>query len=47
MGKHRLYQGFNGNIDLSVAIRTITICHNNELSFHVGGAVTLHSDPLG
>jgi para-aminobenzoate synthetase component 1 len=38
------YIGFNGNIDLSVAIRTITI-YNNELSFHVGGAVTLHSDP--
>src|SRR5579863_336690 len=38
------YIGFNGNIGLSVAIRTITI-YNNELSFHVGGAVTLHSDP--
>src|SRR6185437_9759759 len=38
------YLGFNGNVDLSVAIRTLTI-YNNELSFHVGGAVTLHSDP--
>jgi para-aminobenzoate synthetase component 1 len=38
------YIGFNGNIDLSVAIRTITI-HDDELSFHVGGAVTLYSDP--
>lgn len=38
------YLGFNGNIDLSVAIRTITI-YNNELSFHAGGAVTLYSDP--
>lgn len=39
------YLGFNGNVDLSVAIRTLTI-YNNELSFHVGGAITLHSDPL-
>lgn len=40
------YFGFNGNTDLSVAIRTITI-NNDNLSFHVGGAVTLHSDPYG
>ncbi|MCE3269179.1 MAG: pabB, partial [Burkholderiales bacterium] len=39
------YLGFNGNMDLSVAIRTITI-FNNEISFHIGGAVTLHSDPV-
>jgi para-aminobenzoate synthetase component I len=39
------YMSFNGNIDLSVAIRTLTI-YNNELSFHIGGAVTLYSDPL-
>ena len=38
------YFGFNGNVDLSIAIRTIVV-HNNELSFQVGGAVTLDSDP--
>lgn len=39
------YLGLNGNIDLSVSIRTISI-YNDLLSFHVGGAVTLGSDPL-
>ncbi len=38
------YFGFNGNVDLSIAIRTL-VSQNNELSFNVGGAVTLYSDP--
>ena len=40
------YFGFNGNVDLSIAIRTI-IVNNDILSFNVGGAVTLDSDSLG
>lgn len=39
------YLGFNGNVDLSIAIRTI-IKNKNNLSFSVGGAITLASDPL-
>lgn len=39
------YFGFNGSIDLSVAIRTLTI-FDDKLSFHIGGAVTLYSDPV-
>ena len=39
------YFGFNGNVDLSIAIRTIVV-NNNILSFNVGGAVTLDSDSL-
>lgn len=38
------YFGFNGNVDLSIAIRTIVKNHN-KLSFAVGGAVTLSSNP--
>jgi para-aminobenzoate synthetase component 1 len=38
------YFGFNGNVDLSIAIRTI-VKNKNELSFSVGGAVTLASNP--
>lgn len=38
------YFGFNGSVDLSIAIRTLT-AHNNQLSFQVGGAITLDSDP--
>lgn len=36
------YFGFNGNVDLSIAIRTI-IRENNELKFYAGGAVTQDS----
>lgn len=39
------YFGFNGNVDLSIAIRTI-VADNDSLSFHVGGAITLDSDAL-
>lgn len=39
------YFGFNGNVDLSIAIRTIVL-NNDTLSFNVGGAVTLDSDSL-
>jgi para-aminobenzoate synthetase component 1 len=39
------YFGFNGNVDLSIAIRTIVV-NNDILSFNVGGAVTLDSDSL-
>lgn len=39
------YFGFNGHIDLAMAIRTIVI-NKNTLSFNVGGAVTLQSDPM-
>lgn len=40
------YFGFNGNVDLSVAIRTI-VQKGNKISFGVGGAVTLNSDSIG
>ena len=39
------YFSFNGHVDLSIAIRTIII-HQNSISFNVGGAITLDSDPL-
>ncbi len=39
------YFSFNGNVDLSIAIRTIVI-QQNTLNFNVGGAITLDSDPL-
>ena len=39
------YFGFNGNVDLSIAIRTVVV-NNDTLSFHAGGAITLDSDPL-
>lgn len=39
------YFSLNGHIDLSIAIRTIII-NQQKLSFSVGGAVTLKSDPL-
>ena len=38
------YFGFNGNVDLSIAIRTL-VTHEETLTFQVGGAVTLGSDP--
>jgi para-aminobenzoate synthetase component 1 len=38
------YFGFNGNVDLSIAIRTF-VANDDNLSFHVGGAVTLDSNP--
>ena len=37
------YFGFNGNVDLSIAIRTI-IKHGTDLRFYVGGAITLDSN---
>ena len=48
------YFGFNGNIDLSVAIRTMVVRDaasaggsdsQRHLSFYAGGAITLDSDP--
>ena len=39
------YFAFNGNVDLSIAIRTLIAC-NDELCYNVGGAITLDSDPL-
>lgn len=38
------YIGFNGDMDLSILIRTFAI-KNNQLTFQAGGAVTLDSDP--
>ena len=38
------YFGFNGSADLSISIRTLVIT-NNVLSYNVGGAITLDSDP--
>lgn len=39
------YIGFNGDMDLSITIRTFTL-KNNIVTFQVGGAVTIDSDPL-
>lgn len=39
------YFSFNGNVDLSIAIRTL-LKNNDELYYNVGGAITLDSDPL-
>lgn len=39
------YFSLNGNVDLSVAIRTIII-NNSIISYHVGGAITLDSKPI-
>jgi len=39
------YFSLNGKIDLSIAIRTLVI-KQQKISLHVGGAVTLKSDPL-
>lgn len=38
------YFGFNGNVDLSIAIRTL-VCYQDTISFQVGGAITLDSMP--
>ena len=37
--------GFDGNMDSSIAIRTISV-RGNVASFHVGGGVVLDSDPV-
>jgi len=39
------YIGFNGDLDTSITIRTYAI-QKNSVTFQVGGAVTLDSDPL-
>lgn len=39
------FVGFNGAMDMSIAIRTFTI-KNDMLTFQAGGAVVLDSDPL-
>jgi len=39
------YIGFNDTMDLSIAIRTATIC-NNKIYFSVGGGIIFDSDPL-
>lgn len=36
--------GFDGEADLNIAIRTLTISHN-KVRFHVGGGITALSDP--
>ena len=38
--------GFDGGMDLNIAIRTAVIAHG-EAIVHAGGAVTLASDPDG
>lgn len=38
------YIGFDGNMDLNIAIRTVTF-HRVEASFQAGGGITLLSDP--
>ncbi len=37
------YFSFNGDVDLSISIRTL-VAKNQQLSFHVGGAITLDSN---
>ena len=39
------YIGFNGDMDLSILIRTF-VKDATSLTFHAGGAITLDSDPL-
>jgi para-aminobenzoate synthetase component 1 len=39
------YLGFSGNIDLNVAIRTVTV-KKNRAYFGVGGGIVYDSDPL-
>ncbi|MFT4552164.1 MAG: para-aminobenzoate synthetase component 1 [Chlamydiales bacterium] len=38
------YLGFNGNMDISIAIRTYAI-KNNRVTFQAGGAIVADSDP--
>jgi para-aminobenzoate synthetase component 1 len=38
------FMGFNGRMDLNIAIRTVTF-HEGEVSFHGGGGITARSDP--
>lgn len=38
------YIGFNGDMDLSIVIRTF-VMHKNFVTFHAGGAITIDSDP--
>jgi para-aminobenzoate synthetase component 1 len=38
------YLGFNGDLDLNIAIRTILV-KDNKAYFQVGGAVTYDSNP--
>lgn len=40
-----MYFGFDGTMDSSILIRTLVL-HRNNLSFQVGGAVVLDSDPF-
>ena len=39
------YIGFNGDMDLSITIRTFCI-KNNKITFQAGGGIVLQSDPL-
>ncbi|MBY0378837.1 MAG: aminodeoxychorismate synthase component I, partial [Burkholderiales bacterium] len=39
------YFSFNGNVDLSIAIRTI-IKNGTDLRYYAGGAITLDSEPI-
>lgn len=38
------YLGFDGNADMSIAIRSV-VCHKNRAWFHAGGGITIDSDP--
>lgn len=38
------YIGFNGDVDLNIAIRTI-LCKDNKAYFQAGGGITWHSNP--
>ena len=38
------YLGFDGNMDLNIAIRTVTL-RRDSAEFHVGGGITFPSDP--
>jgi len=38
------YLGFDGRMDLNIAIRTITVA-NGQAYFHAGGGIVADSDP--
>ncbi len=38
------YVGFDGTMDINIAIRTL-VYHNGHVSFHVGGGITAQSEP--
>jgi para-aminobenzoate synthetase component 1 len=40
------YSDFENNIDMSVAIRTMTVNHKNQAVFNVGGGIVIDSNPV-